>query len=83
MGKEANGGTAMTARLAMVADTVASVRGESRIWVRNLIGEGPVTVRRNRQAAEEELAATDAFARGPDTAVILDPGASPPGSKRF
>jgi hypothetical protein len=39
----------------MVADSVASVRRESRIWVQKLIGEGHATVRRNRRAAEEEL----------------------------
>ena len=47
----------MMGRLAMLADTLASVRRESRIWVRHLIGEGHATVRRNRAAAHAELAA--------------------------
>src|SRR2546425_6816465 len=45
----------MTARLAMLADSVGSVRRESRVWVKKLIGEGHATVRRNRRAVEEEL----------------------------
>jgi hypothetical protein len=45
--------TSMIARLAMLADSVASVRRESRVWAQTLIGEGHATVRRNRRAVEE------------------------------
>ena len=45
--------TSMIARLAMLAHSVASVRRESRIWARTLIGEGHATVRRNRRAVED------------------------------
>ena len=48
----------MTA-LARVADTVASVWRESRIWAHHLIGEGHATVRRQRKAASAQVAALD------------------------
>jgi hypothetical protein len=43
-------------RLAMLADSVGSVRRESRVWVKTLIGEGHATVRRNRRAASDPIA---------------------------
>jgi len=39
-------------------DVITVIR-EIRVWVRNMVGEGHATVRRNRRAAEAELAAVD------------------------
>ena len=47
----------MTTRLLRVIDTVRAVRQDTRVWVRHLTGEGPTTVRRQRDAAAQALPA--------------------------
>lgn len=40
----------MTTRLLRVIDLVRAVRQDTRVWVHHLTGEGPTTVRRQREA---------------------------------
>lgn len=47
----------MTMRLLRVIDTMRAVRQDTRIWVHHLTGEGPATVRRQREAVAQALAA--------------------------
>jgi hypothetical protein len=47
----------MTTRLLRLIDTVKAVRQETRAWVHHLTGEGPTTVRRQRDAVAQTLGA--------------------------
>lgn len=47
----------MTTRLLRVIDAVRAVRQDTRVWVHHLTGEGPATVRRQREAVARALAA--------------------------
>jgi hypothetical protein len=47
----------MTTRLLRVIDTVRAVREDTRVWVYHLTGEGPATVRRQREAVAQALPA--------------------------
>src|SRR5262245_9321793 len=50
--------TAMTTRLRRMIDTVRTVRQDTRTWTYHLTGEGPTTVRRQREDAAQTLATT-------------------------
>jgi hypothetical protein len=78
----------MTTRLLRVIDTVRAVREDTRVWVHHLTGEGPATVRRQREAVAQALPAaplapltrTSAYERfgRPETPPWLPPpGAGP------
>jgi hypothetical protein len=43
----------MNARLLRVLETVRAVREDTRAWVHHLTGEGPTTIRRQREAATQ------------------------------
>ena len=47
----------MTMQLRKAIDTMRAVRRDARIWARHLTGEGPTTVRRQREAVTRALAA--------------------------
>jgi hypothetical protein len=47
----------MTTRLLRVIETVKAVRQDTRVWVDHLTGEGPATVRRQREAVARVVAA--------------------------
>jgi hypothetical protein len=47
----------MTSQLLSMIDTVRAVRNEMRVWVHHLTGEGPATIRRQRESIAKTLPA--------------------------
>jgi hypothetical protein len=66
----------MTARWASTMDATNAVWRETQVWVLHLTGEGPATLRRNRQAVLDALAArpTPGPGRGRRTRVLEGAG---------
>src|SRR5262245_59997976 len=51
------GGLMMSARLLRVFETVRAVREDTWAWVHHLTGEGPTTIRRQREATTQAFIA--------------------------
>jgi hypothetical protein len=47
----------MTTRLLGVIETIRAVRRDTRAWVNHLTGEGPATLRRQRESLAQAMAA--------------------------
>jgi len=58
----------MITRLLRMIATVKAVRRETQPWVHHLTGEGPVTIRRQRDAASQVLATAPLDSMGPSYA---------------
>jgi hypothetical protein len=77
----------MPTRVLRLIDTVRAVRADTRAWVHHLTGEGPTTVRRQREAVAQALAAAplaprrtsayESFGRAEAPTVAATPGRRP------